>query len=87
MTTRWQCIALATLCCLLAVATSASAECAWVLWAVYPTTLGRHEIPVSTHETKEKCLIAFDKVKTEGIMVPTSCFPDTVDPRTPKGTK
>jgi hypothetical protein len=32
MTTRWPCAAIVSLCGLLAVATSAHAECAWVVW-------------------------------------------------------
>jgi hypothetical protein len=36
MTTRWPCTAVAALCTLLAVTTSAAAECAWVLWVTRP---------------------------------------------------
>jgi len=32
MTTRWPCLVVTAFCALLAIATSAAAECAWVLW-------------------------------------------------------
>ena len=50
MSPRWSCILLATL-CLLTLATSAAAECAWVLWSEARDKI----VPVSAFAAKEEC--------------------------------
>jgi hypothetical protein len=76
-------VLLVTLCCLLALATSASAEGAWVLWAYLPD--GQPH-PVSTSPTKEECIAVRDaREENRRPEVATyQCFPDTIDPRGPK---
>jgi hypothetical protein len=97
MTTRSPCTLLAMLSCLLALATSASAEWAWVLWYTWgdDKVALMSSLPVSGHSTKQQC----DQAKTEAhpSMVASYkknnpdrtaylvCLPDTVDPRGPKG--
>ena len=85
MTTR---ILLAMLCCLLAVATSASAECAWVLWRI-STTVRNTALPVAGYETPDRCKEAAMEKNATAVRGGEfyTCLPDTVDPRGPKGSR
>jgi len=94
MTRRWLCALITTLCCVLAISTSASAECAWVLWQELPITSGGWSLDTGTESafpTKTACekrlrtrIQAFAQATT-GMKPFLVCLPDTVDPRGPKG--
>ncbi len=84
---------LTTLCCLLALATSA-AECAWVLWVEEPVGSNRWSLASRTaFERKRECdevqrTLKETRIEASKRKLPAQtyrCLPDTVDPRGPKG--
>jgi hypothetical protein len=81
---------------LLTSATTASAECAWVLWMQVALSTGGPDqlTPLDAHPSKTVCdqaklqaqRVARDAERKVGVPEPVLlCLPDTVDPRGPKG--
>ena len=82
MRRNWQGSLLVTLYSLLALATSATAECAWVLWSGAALSTPIVWEPIGAFTTKTECEAKGLAIKTVAVF---RCLPDTVDPRGPKG--
>jgi hypothetical protein len=81
--------------CVLAPATTASAECAWVAWLTAVHQTGFRDItPIGTSDSKADCeqrvagiQRSLEVMMQERNMIVSAmiCLPDTVDPRGPQG--
>jgi len=96
---RSRCIVLTIFFAALAFTTSASAECVWVLWTERERSDSTAWDYRDAFKTKEECwnlaaalnrnleprVSGKTQGKLMGILKGYHCFPDTVDPRGPKG--